>query len=916
MFNKYILIVAFVLWTLQAVGQESFSSVLPLHKGDINEKTTKTRKVNVGEEETYGVALKKHLANPDKRVQPDVEVELEVPQEGIYVLEAEAYPIHMELLKKKDTTGLWTVNAFFQLGDSRRTKRIVFDRYKGGHQELGKFEISEKRQKLKIWLPNNLALSTIAIKPYVAPTAPPEAEAYMPKIKPSEDRPRLWVNKESLPIVKRRLTSSENKEAWEKVKKAALSPYSFDFDLDKEIFHDEQLEKVIEQKAFYYLMTQDATVGKEAVQLLVDYLSVLEFGNVTYGDITREVGRALYTGALVYDWCYPLLDEKTKSILQKDFKRLVRDMEIGWPPFYGLESIINGHGNEAQICRDMLAWSLAVYDEDPEPYKYVSYTILEQLVPMRKFEYQSPRHNQGIDYGGYRFGWEMHAVWLYYRMLGYSVFDDNIKNMTDYWLYMRTPDGKMLRDGDMFSVKYSNSDGFYWSNPQTMLLCYAFSGNPLIKGEFYKQGALPNNPVLFLLLNDPQLKPDFDLDQLPLTKDFGPVLGSMVARTGWDQNKDSGNVVAEIKGGGYHFGNHQHADAGALQIYYRGIQVGDLGLYLSYGSPYDFNFNKRSISHSMMLAVDPNEELLFRTKTNDGGTRFSQRFPKTPEEAQTDPWFNVGFVRSSAVGKDAKAPSFSYYNMDLTAAYSSKMESYSRGFLFLNLEREDVPAAIILTDDMQVQDSTFQKYWQINTLNAPVTLEDRLVLSSELDDKVGKTYVDMLVPKPEDRTLQVLGGKESTHVFGTKYEVNSNWPEANGYRIMYSPKKQRQTDKFLTVFQMVDGEASALKVDFEEFDTYYLVRLANKMVYISKGKDLIEEPIKLIIPSEGREVEVIFAGMKEGYWNVYDKKSGLNSNVLVDFGKNVVSFRTVGGEYVVGPGRSYNASESILPENK
>jgi heparin/heparan-sulfate lyase len=418
------------------------------------------------------------------------------------------------------------------------------------------------------------------------------------------------------------------------------------------------------------------------------------------------------------------------------------------------------------------------------------------------------------------------------------------------------------------------------------------------------------------LLNDPQLKPDFDLDQLPLTKDFGPVLGSMVARTGWGQNKDSGNVVAEIKGGGYHFGNHQHADAGALQIYYWGIQVGDLGLYLSYGSPYDFNFNKRSISHSMMLAVDPNEELLFRTKTNDGGTRFSQRFPKTPEEAQTDPWFNVGFVRSSAVGKDAKAPSFSYYNMDLTAAYSSKMESYSRGFLFLNLEREDVPAAIILTDDMQVQDSTFQKYWQINTLNAPVTLEDRLVLSSELDDKVGKTYVDMLVPKPEDRTLQVLGGKESTHVFGTKYEVNSNWPEANGYRIMYSPKKQRQTDKFLTVFQMVDGEASALKVDFEEFDTYYLVRLADKMVYISKGKDLIEEPIKLIIPSEGREVEVIFAGMKEGYWNVYDKKSGLNSNVLVDFGKNVVSFRTVGGEYVVGPGRSYNASESILPENK
>jgi len=43
--------------------------------------------------------------------------------------------------------------------------------------------------------------------------------------------------------------------------------------------------------------------------------------------------------------------------------------------------------------------SIAVYDEDPVPYRYTSYLVLEQLVPMRKFEYQSPRHNQGVDYG-------------------------------------------------------------------------------------------------------------------------------------------------------------------------------------------------------------------------------------------------------------------------------------------------------------------------------------------------------------------------------------------------------------------------------------------------------------------------------------------------------------------------------------
>src|SRR5690606_39973871 len=79
-------------------------------------------------------------------------------------------------------------------------------------------------------------------------------------------------------------------------------------------------------------------------------------------------------------------------------------------------------------------------------------------------------------------------------------------------------------------------------------------------------------------------------------------------RTGWEDGLESNDVVAEIKGGGYFFANHQHNDAGALQIYHRGIQVGDLGLYRFYGTPYDMNFNKRSISHSMMLAVDPNEK--------------------------------------------------------------------------------------------------------------------------------------------------------------------------------------------------------------------------------------------------------------------------------------------------------------------
>lgn len=904
MFSRFILILPFVLCVLLSHGQEETQFVISLHKGKLNKKTAVIREAN----HQKGVALRANLVEgyPDRSA--DVEVEVAVPRTGWYVLETEAHPRDVELLKKEDSTGRLTRYAYFQLGAARPTKRIVYDTQNGSNQKLGKFEMSAGKQTLKIWLPPNLVSHTIKVSPYYPPVAPPEAEAYVPSVVPPGGRPRLWMNQETLPVIRGRLRAKEHQAAWKNVSAKALTPYTLDFDIEKEVFYDETLEQAIEQKAFYYLMTEDRNVGLEAVDLASKYLSVLEFGNISYGDITRELGRAIYIGSLVYDWCYNLMDDSVRSSLRTNLMRLTRDMAIGWPPFHGLESIINGHGNEAQICRDLLSMSIAIYDEDPTPYQYVSYSVLEQLVPMRKFEYQSPRHNQGVDYGGYRFGWEMHAVWLYYRMLGFSVFDDNIKNMSDYWLYMRTPDGKMLRDGDMFNVKYSNSDDFYWKNPQTMLLCYAFSGDPMIKAEFLKQGGLPDNPVLYLMLNDPVLRPDFDRSKLPLSRDFGQVLGSMIARTGWSEDKASSDVVAEIKGGGYHFGNHQHADAGALQVYFHGIQMGDLGLYLSYGSPYDFNFNKRSVAHSMMLVRDPNEELLFRTRTNDGGTRFSQRFPRTVDELLNDSWYHTGFVRSSAIGPDPIAPSYSYFNVDLTAAYSTKISAYSKSFLFMNMKRADVPAIILLWDDVTSNDADFKKYWQINTIEKPKVTTDRIQLNSSFAEKSGATYVNMLKPSVDDRQIQVLNGDSSTFVFGDQYTVKSPWPEAKGSRIMVSPKTDNRSDQFLTLFQMVEEGAAELPVIYEDKVDYVYCILGQKIIILSKPSQLLKKEITFSVPNDS-SYEVVIAGVIPGFWNVRDEGKRTSHNVSVLKDKHVISFKSDGGQFTLTPTRTYGGEE-------
>lgn len=829
---------------------------------------------------------------------PDLTFTIQVPQEGIYeIMTYASTEIDLnELLKKGN---LPTSFIKIQIDQQRPTKRILFDSWNHGTQTAGKFELSGKSQQVKIWLPKGIRLECMGWKSYVPPAIPEQALHYQPAVLPPRSRPRLWVNEQTLPLIKARLNTGENQAAWEKVKQQALTPFVFPFSRDKEIAYSDDIEKTAETKACYYLMTGDKKVGRAAVQLMCSYLSAVEFGNVKYGDITREVGRAIYKGSLVYDWCYDLLSAKEKQLLYKNLMRLAREMEIGWPPFDN--SAINGHGNEAQVSRDLLAMSIAIYDEDPLPYQYTSYVILEQLVPMRKFEYQSPRHNQGVDYGAYRFGWEMHAAWLYYRMTGAPVFDENIKNLPAYWLYMRLPNGAMLHDGDVFNVN-TNGKPFYWKQPQTMLLCYAYSNNPLVKGEFEREGGLPDNPVLYLLLNDPALKAERSPAALPLTKDFGPILGSMVARTGWDNTPASADVIAEIKGGGYHFGNHQHADAGDLQIYYHGMQVGCIGLYLSYGTPYDFNFNKRSISHSMMLARDPAEPLLFRTEANDGGSRFSQRFPVTPAETMSDPWFDYGTVQSADEGPSAQTPAYSYFKADLTAAYAAKMRAYTRGFCFLNLGRADVPAAIILTDDMTTAKPEFKKYWQINTLKPPVETPTGVKLHNELNGVTGNTYVDMLVPAAGDRLTEILSGEKANSTFEFPYKVNSNKPEASAYRIMISPKSANKRDRFLTVFQMTADGVAPLPVSYYETGESYIITLADRIVGMSASTGLVRTGFNLKVPAD-KEYQVVLTGMEPGFWHI--EGGEINRNVKVIAGKHTLFFKARGGTYHITPGRAY-----------
>lgn len=798
-----------------------------------------------------------------------------------------------------------SLRLLLSVAGARPARRVVFvpwSRPESCTQALGKYELGAAEQEVRVWLPEGVRLDCIRVSPCVPPPVPAAAAAYQPTVVPPPSRPRLWASAESLPRLRANLDRGENAPVWRQLRRRAAKPFESGPPAGAAVAHNPGLEAAAMAKAFVFLMTGDRERGREAVTLMRDYLGAVEFDNLL--DITREIGRAIYAGSLVYDWCHGLMTPGERDVMRHGLLRLAEDMEIGWPPFR--QTVVNGHGNEAQVCRDLLSMGIAIHDEDPEPYRYCAFRILEELVPMRAFEYQSPRHNQGVSYGPYRFGWDMHAAMLFQRMTGRPVFHENIDDVYRFWIHMRLPTGETLRDGDGFA------DGRPANFGLTPLLCCASSGDPVVKGDFLRQGGLRGDPLMILLLNDPDLAPVDGFGSLPLTIDFGPVLGSMVARTGWNLGPNRSDVVVEMKGGGHHFGNHQHADAGSFQIYWRGLQAVDLGQYRFYGTPYDSGFCKRSVSHSMFFVVDPAERFP-GTAANDGGARSVRSCPVTPGQATGDPMFANGTMLAADAGPWPQRPFFSHFSVDLASAYGTKVKRFVRTFCFLNLDNPDTPAALIILDTVTAADPGFRKYWQVNTLNPPTGTGDGVALHNQALGQAGRVDVHMLRPPPGDRDVRILSGADANSVFGTAFTPPSpDRPEANGHRVMVSTRTPRERDVFLHAMVMSDEAAAAAPVAVREDEHAFTLAIADRVVVLNQTDGLLDRPLAVRVAGTG-PAQLLLTGLRPGTWAIRSHDDRVRFNATVAAGRNTAFFVVPPGDYAVQPDALPGATHYAAP---
>lgn len=700
-----------------------------------------------------------------------------------------------------------------------------------------------------------------------------ETEGTMIPIPPA-GHPRLYLRGEHVAQLPLRLEAAALRPAVERLR--AQSKRSTQFK--------------VEWDALQYLISRDAALGRAIIAAALPLLQECELSHRQ--DACRETGRMMVTGAIVYDWCYDLLTSEQKEAFIKELVRLARTQECGYPPVR--QGSVTGHSSEAMIMRDMLSAGIAIYDEYPEMYRLAAGRFFREHLPARNWFYPGHAYHQGDSYGPHRFSWDTYPLWIFDRMGLPDVYNTQQQFVPYYWIYATRPDSQRLRAGDTFAS--SAARGRPWGQYFGTVLTASYYHDGILLDQYERQGASGGNETIFeVLWRDPDLK-RVPVTTLPLSHYAGFPFGWMIARTGWDDD----SVIAEMKINEYNFTNHQHLDAGAFQIYYKGALAIDSGLYSgssgAYGSPHCMNYYWRTIAHNSLLIYDPDEDFGRSGYGNDGG----QRLPNRRVEPRTldvllDPrnGYRTGKVLAHGFGPDGQKPDYTLLQGDITDAYGPKVKQVTRSFVFLNLRHPQVPAALVVFDRVTSSDPAFRKYWLLHTQEEPQIDGPSAIADCTQYGDSGRLILDTLLPAADDAHLAKVGGPgKEFYVFGTNY-ANDVEPlvrartsiEPGAWRIELSPKAARAEDLFLNVLQVTDSRSPArLPVKYIETADRVGCTIqaadATWLVLLRKDNTPSPSPVELTVPA--RNARILLTDLTLGRWQAHQKDTGQTCSITVN----------------------------------
>lgn len=739
---------------------------------------------------------------------------------------------------------------------------------------------------------------------------------------PPKEHPRVFVRSWEIPALKERMAHEAGRKIISKLKKASVprTPQEDAAEKDRGFRYYAKMRGLtskVQLQALEYLVNGDEAQAREAIVSMLDTLKKTNFG--IKNDLSRASGSMLLVGGMIYDWCYDLFTPEERQAYVNEFVRICHTMECHYPP--KRTEPIAGHSSEWMILRDLLSCGIAIYDEYPDMYHHVITMLYQDYIPVRNYTYRGHNYHQGSSYFNVRFTNDLNSLWILDKMGAGAIYDPAQQYVLYDMIYRRRPDGQVMPAGDCNPAPRKRPQSF----SQPAMLAASYYHDPYIAYEYErKPDTEPHMLMLELLWRDFDLKGKEPSD-LPLTRFSGTPYGWMIARTGWGKN----SVVAEMKVNEQFYGNHQHMDGGAFQIYYKGPLAIDSGSYQGssggYNSPHNKNYFKRTIAHNSLLVYDPSEKFACwnygggdKTEfaTNDGGQRMPgdrwdtcRSFENLLSEAYT-----VGKTLAHGYGPDAHAPEYSYLKGDITKAYTSKVEDVRRSFVFLNLEPKgnadlnpegaatDIPAVMIVYDHVVSADPSFKKYWLLHSIEEPQTGTQEFTVMRTKDGDTGKLHCSVLLPEAD--VTKVGGPGKEFWVFGENYpNAATTRPdpcnERGEWRVEVTPKTAVAEDCFLNVIQVMDNTVTPLPVQKIDGEKVVGAAVGGRTVIFSRDGKALSEEFSFELPkAAGKKVKVLVTDLSAGKWTVINGKK-IMEQVDVDPESGSLYFTAAPGKYTL-----------------
>ena len=758
----------------------------------------------------------------------------------------------------------------------------------------------------------------------------------MPEFTPPAGHPRVFIRPDMVETLRSYATMPQNSTFYAKFLEFANRPVDENWGLltpeNGKIVFPRHILYDVEAKAYAYVIFGEEEKGREAIRGLRNVCQTIK---APYWEYNGN-GLLIYTIATTYDGCYPLLTEEDKALFHDTVIAVALHLEVGYPPVK--LTPFSGHGPEGQLMRDLMCAGVAMFDEYPHIYQNTAGRFFKEFITERKFLNSMHCFHEGAHYFSYRMQWDMFATFLFDRMGYPKIFGEEQLDTMRHYLYVYRPDGYIMENGNTnnrektpgkYATRYTRAfllGANYWKDPYLKAAgLYMLEHDP-IPDPFGNQTITPTE---FLLFNDPELtgKPK---DTLPLLHHQPAPKGGLLIHTNWKDGMDSNDAICELKINHYWHGGHQHLDAGAFQIYYKGLLANDDGYYQTwmevrcadrencgytgFGSTHQYNYTRRTIAHNCMLVYDPKERFRdnrHKVHANDGGQRLPRNGLAPASSAiLQDPanGYRTGTMLARAWGPDDMCPRYAYLKGDITAAYSAKMESYQRSFLYLRMDDSHAPMALLVFDRVVSSNPEFKKTWLCHGLSDPIINGNRSIFTNTMEipgegiycgRNNGKLTIDTLLP--DNPKINAVGGPGGWHtVDGVNYPAKlpeGQRREGHGWRLEVSPSVPSKEDHFLHVLQVGDADgAEALPVQTIETEHIAGAILAQRVAVFSKHNGF-DKQADFSFTGEGN-YEIHVADLQPGQWEICCNGQAVNS-ICVDEKECIAVFTGTAGSYTL-----------------